>query len=184
MHRAAATFGALFLLVGTGALALASDPGGDSGVPDRVSKDAGPADPPPGGFAPDPPPLKTKHQYELQLLYREGEIQLAGVRRVELPKPVETARRMGRFAIELHVGKELVDRVRFDFPLLGADEFAGRKRPHDAPPSFERKLTTRTTVRIPHSERATKARLVDRATGRIVELPWPLEEADAGQSAP
>lgn len=140
--------------------------------------------PPPGGFAPDPPPLKTKHQYELGLLYRHGEIRLTSVRAVELPKAVETARRMGRFAVELYVGQELVERVRFDFPLLGADEFAGQKRPQDAPPSFEKKLTTRTTIRVPHSERATKARLVDRATGKVVELPWPPVAAKAGPSAP
>lgn len=178
MLRSAATLGAV-LLIGSGSLALASD-----ALPDAGAPDAAPDGPPPGGFAPDPPPLTTKHQYELKLLYKEGELRLTSARPIELPKPVATARNMGRFAIELYVGSELVERVRFDFPLLGADEFPGQKRPREAPPSFERKLTTRARVLVPKSERATKARLIDRATGKVVELPWPLEQADAGPGAP
>jgi hypothetical protein len=81
---------------------------------------------------------------------------------------------MGRFAVELYIGKELIDRVRFDFPLLGADELAGGERKWDSPPSFERKLSTTAAVMIPHSERATRVVLVDRASGRVWPLPWPF----------
>ena len=88
---------------------------------------------------------------------------------------------MGRFAVELYVGRQLLDRVRFDFPLLGADELAGGPRMWSSPPSFERKLSTQAAVMIPHSERATRAILVDRATGRVWTLPWPLvDRADGG----
>jgi hypothetical protein len=94
---------------------------------------------------------------------------------------------MGRFAIELYVGKQLLDRVRFDFPLLGADDFAGGSRRWDSPPSFERNLSTQAAVMIPHSERATRAILVDRATGQAWMLPWPFvplaPRADAGAPA-
>jgi hypothetical protein len=97
-----------------------------------------------------------------------------GVRRVEAAKAVTTPRMMGRFAVELYIGKELIDRVRFDFPLLGADELAGGERRWDSPPSFERKLSTTAAVMIPHSERATRVVLVDRASGRVWPLPWPF----------
>ena len=42
---------------------------------------------------------------------------------------------MGRFALELWIGRELIDRVRFDFPLIAAEETPGvTRRPlHDAP---------------------------------------------------
>jgi hypothetical protein len=73
---------------------------------------------PSGGFPPDPAPLITRHQWVVDLGYRAGSIVFGGARRVELPKPTGTPRAMGRFALELYVGKELIDRVRFDFPLL------------------------------------------------------------------
>lgn len=154
------------------------------------SQESPPADepreegPPPKGYAPDPKPLVSKKQWKLGFRYREGQIDLQSVQPVELKQPTATPRKMGRFAVELYIGQELIERVRFDFPLLAGEELPGKKRKHDDPPSFERKLTTRTTVMVPHSERATRARLVDRATGRVVELPWPFEEASVEQPAP
>src|SRR6266542_347578 len=143
----------------------------------ETSHDAGP---PPGGFLPDPAALVTRHQWVVDLGYRSGSVLFGGTRRVELAKPLPTPRQMGRFAIELYIGKELIDRVRFDFPLLGADELAGGSRRWDSPPSFERNLSTRAAVMIPHSERATRVVLVDRATGRLWFLPWPFLVGDGG----
>ena len=48
------------------------------------------------------------------------------------PRPRETPRAMGRFALELFEGPALIERVRFDFPLLGPPDrstAAGRPRP-------------------------------------------------------
>jgi hypothetical protein len=132
------------------------------------------AGPPPGGFAPDPTPLVTRHQWVVDLGYRSGVVSFSGARRIEAAKAVITPRQMGRFALELYIGKELIDRVRFDFPLLGADELAGGEHRWDSPPSFERKLSTTAAVMIPHSERATRVVLVDRASGRVWPLPWPF----------
>ena len=139
------------------------------------------AGPPPSGYLPDPLPLVTRQQWIVDLGYRGGVVVFGGARRVELAKPAGTPRAMGRFALELFIGKELIDRVRFDFPLLGADEFADTPRRWDSPPSFERHLSTRAAVILPHSERATRAVLVDRATGNVWALPWPFAaRADAG----
>jgi hypothetical protein len=153
-----------------------------SGVPLPSALDGGvPAEPPPAGYAPDPTPLVTRSQWVVSLRYRAGTTTFAGARRVELAKAASTARMMGRFAIELYVGKQLLDRVRFDFPLLGADELAGGVRRWDSPPSFERNLSSQATVTIPHSDRATRAVLVDRATGGMWLLPWPFTaRPDAG----
>lgn len=130
--------------------------------------------PPPSGYLPDPTPLVTRHQWVVDLGYRAGTVVYGGARRVELSRPSGTPRAMGRFALELFIGKELIDRVRFDFPLLGADDFADTPRRWDSPPSFERHLSTRTAIMLPHSERATRAILVDRATGNVWALPWPF----------
>ena len=163
-----------------------ADPAGDGEVlPSAI--DAGTSEPPAGGYAPDPLALVTRHQWVVDLRYRSGAVTYGGARRVELPSAMPTARMMGRFAIELYVGKQLLDRVRFDFPLLGADDFATGSRRWDSPPSFERNLSTQAAVMIPHSERATRAILVDRATGRAWTLPWPFvpltPRADAGAPA-
>jgi hypothetical protein len=85
---------------------------------------------------------------------------------------------MGRFAVELWVGKELVDRVRFDFPLLGADGPPGAdRRPVQGAPRFSPGADTRSTVRVPASDRATSAGIVDRQSGATVSNPWPPNEA-------
>lgn len=156
----------------------------DAGAPGAVLalESVNDAGPPPGGFPPDPAPLVTRHQWVIDLGYRAGAVTFNGSRRIEAAKAITTPRMMGRFAVELYVGKELIDRVRFDFPLLGADELGGGQRRFDAPPSFERKLSTIAAVMIPHSERATRVVLLDRATGRVWPLPWPFvaRGGDAG----
>jgi hypothetical protein len=156
----------------------------DAGAPQAplplVSDDAGP---PPQGYLPDPAPLVTRHQWVVDLGYQAGTVVFGGARRVQLARPSGTPRAMGRFALELFIGKELIDRVRFDFPLLGADDFADTPRRWDSPPSFELYLSTRAAVMFPHSERATRAVLVDRATGNVWALPWPFTvRADAGSA--
>src|SRR5262249_55159054 len=87
-------------------------------------------------------------------------------------------RMMGRFALELYVGAELLDRVRFDFPLLGADEMGPGGRRFNSPPSFERHLATSAAVVVPHSDRTTRVVLVHRASGKKWPLPWPFQEGD------
>jgi hypothetical protein len=141
--------------------------------------------PPPGGYAPDPAPLVTRRQWVLDLGYREGDVTLRGARAISLPRATATPRAMGRFALELYVGAALLDRVRFDFPLLGAGEYSEARRRWDAPPSFERHLTSSAAVMIPQSDRTTRVLLVDRASGRTWTLPAPLTEAaDAGVMVP
>jgi hypothetical protein len=166
--------GALLLSV------LAHAEQGDAGVEIALVRFASDAGPPPAGYLPDPAPLVTRHQWVVDLGFRGGVVLFGGARRVELAKPAGTPRAMGRFALELYVGKELIDRARFDFPLLGADELEGAGR-WDSPVTFERHLSTRAAVILPHSERATRAILVDRATGSVWALPWPFPSAaDAG----
>ena len=173
------SMGALFLSW----LARAEAPDGGTEVAALLLvADAGP---PPSGYLPDPAPLVTRNQWVVDLGYRGGTLVFGGARRIALAKPTGTPRAMGRFALELFIGKELIDRVRFDFPLLGADEMGGAPPRWDSPPSFERHLFTRAAVMVPHSERATRAVLVDRATGNIWALPWPFHRgADGGAPGP
>jgi hypothetical protein len=139
---------------------------------------------PPKGSAPDPEPLRQADQYEYEVVYDRGTLRVASVRRVTYPNPVVTARRMGRYAIELWIGQELIDRVRFDFPLTAADEPPpSGPEPLSAPrANLGEGVVTSQKLLIPAAERARRAVLVDRATNARTELPWPPDRS-AGKPA-
>src|SRR5258708_1961988 len=123
---------------------------------------------------PDPVPLLTRSQWDFVFEYDRGAVRVASFRPIVEPKPVATARRVGRFAVELWLGRELVDRVRFDFPLLAvSDPEPAGHRPLHGGPSFGPGARTSATVRVPARHRATSARLLDRATGHVTPIPSP-----------
>lgn len=126
---------------------------------------------------PDPEPLVERSQWVFDLRWDRGDVFLVGVHPLELPAPQATPRVMGRFAIELFEGPTLVERARFDFPLLGAEE-------PDAALSFSPKLRTRIGVVFPATKRGTRLELVDRATRRRWALPWPVEDYLAPSANP
>ena len=113
-------------------------------------------------------------QWVMHFRYQNGQVAWVGSRLVHLPQPRTTPRVTGRWALELLSGPTLVERVRFDFPGLGADELAGQQAARDhSPPRFERRAVVDYQVMVPDSSRFSRARLVDRATGKIMVLPWP-----------
>jgi hypothetical protein len=117
--------------------------------------------------AADPPAMVERSQLVFDLRWDRGDVWLIAVHPLELPQPQTTPRVMGRFALELFEGAALIERVRFDFPLLGAPEV-------DAGPSLERKLRTRIGVVFPATKRGTRLELCDRATARRWTVPWPV----------
>jgi hypothetical protein len=133
---------------------------------------------------PDPAPLRQREQYEYTLLFENGVIQLAGVSAVRFPQPVVTARKVGRYAIELWIGHELIERVRFDFPLLAAapEGVGTRHKLYETPELTGGPYTVK--VLVPASARARSARLVDRAIRRQAELSWPPAPAGLGKITP
>ncbi|MEZ4222443.1 MAG: hypothetical protein R3B13_16005 [Polyangiaceae bacterium] len=146
----------------------------DSGVPeqpDASTRKLTVATPPQG--MPDPEALKERVQWEYVVEYDHGKVRVVSVTRREYKRPVPTSRTMGRFALELWIGHELLERVRFDFPLLGAEEPKGPRHPLKEPPTFAAGATVQRTILVPNSARATKAFILDRATGERVDLPWP-----------
>lgn len=114
----------------------------------------------------DPPPLVERSQWVFDLRWDRGDVWLLAVRGLELAAAQETPRAMGRFALELFEGPALIERVRFDFPLLGAVE-------PDASVSLTGRLRTRIGVIFPATKRGTRLELLDRATNRRWSLPWP-----------
>src|SRR5690606_27653363 len=67
---------------------------------------------------PDPPPISTRDQLEYLFAFEKGEMAVVSHRAFQVPQPEATVRRIGRFAVEFRIGAQLLERVRFDFPLL------------------------------------------------------------------
>ncbi|HEU5074092.1 MAG TPA: hypothetical protein VFU02_07960 [Polyangiaceae bacterium] len=125
------------------------------------------------GSLPDPTPLSLSSQWELELEYDQGKLALAAATPRELDTPRTTPRQMGRFAVELWIGHELIDRVRFDFPLVAAPTQQPAKQPLRGAVTLDQGVRARQTVLVPNSPRATRALLIDRASGNETPLPWP-----------
>ncbi|HET9934037.1 MAG TPA: hypothetical protein VFQ35_25210 [Polyangiaceae bacterium] len=153
---------------------------GEAGAPNEPA----PAAPPPSASPsskplegpPDPDPLRLSDQWEYELSFDAGKVAVVAARARHFDKPVVSARRIGRFAIELWIGRELVERIRFDFPGLGLEARPaeqGTRRPLFPPANFAQGVHSRQTVLVPAAPRARRALLVDRATGESQELPWP-----------
>lgn len=117
--------------------------------------------------APDPLPTRTREQFRLELEFKGDRLNLISAEAVTLKDAAATPRRIGRFAAELWVGKELLERVRFEVPLLGADT---------ADDSLERGLDVRLSILVPNHPRATRLLLVDRKTQGATEYPFPPAE--------
>lgn len=131
------------------------------------------------GFRPtptpaDPPPLMSSRFHLVDLKFERGDILLLGTRTENESAPMASPRVMGRFALELFEGNILIERVRFDFPLLGASTA-------DAGPLSDSKIDARLVssigVRFPAVNRGSRFELVDRKTGARFTLPWPLSGA-------
>ncbi len=140
------------------------------------------APPPPRPFSddqPDPTPLRQAEQYELTFHYENGKVTLAKARAVRYEQPIVTARRMGRFAVELWIGHELIDRVRFDFPLLADEELPKARQPlYQRPTRMGGPFDV--AVVVPAASRAREARLVDRGLRQEAPLAWPPEANGLG----
>lgn len=132
------------------------------------------ADPPTGGFAPDPPARASCANWLFEIRVRQGRVSVDRVKPITFAKPAETPRALGRFALELYVGRELLDRVRFNVPLMGGEVTEGNR--NNLPkPRFEQNVTARFTARMADNPRAAYLLVVDRETGDTQKFAWPPE---------
>jgi hypothetical protein len=126
--------------------------------------------------APDPTPLRMAEQVEYEIELSEGKIRVVSVKPVKLASPIVTPRRLGRYAIELSIGQELIERVRFDFPATAADDpvVPGAKKPLSAPLTLAERAIARVKLLVPQSPRVRRALFVDRGLNTATPLEWPL----------
>lgn len=163
---AAAAFAMLLLAVGR-----VSDAA--PGTTADAAAEAAPV-PPRKPIPPDPPPMAERYQWVFVLRWEKNEVYLVNVYKTDMGEVHQTPRVMGRFALELFEGPTLIERVRFDFPMLGMEE-PGDGGWHQ-PPRFLPNLKTRIGVVFPATKRGTRLELWDRATDRRWPLPWPPVE--------
>jgi hypothetical protein len=122
-------------------------------------------------------------EYELEL--SEGKVRVVSVKPVKLAAPVVTPRRLGRYAIELSIGRELIERVRFDFPGTAADDpQLGSKKPLFSPLTLSERAIARVKLQLPQSPRVRRAALIDRAANTATEIDWPLPDVPRAPPAP
>lgn len=109
---------------------------------------------------PDPKPVISAEQLKIRLRFERGRVVWLGTEAVRLKEPRTTPRMLGRFALEAWIGGELLERLRFDFPLIGGEEEK----------DLEQGLVTELSLFFPDLERATRFRVLDRKTGTEVEV--------------
>jgi hypothetical protein len=135
--------------------------------------------------APDPTPLRMAEQVEYELELSDGKVHVVSVKAVRLAEPIVTPRRLGRYAVELSIGHELIERLRFDFPGTAADEpQIGPKKPLFAPLTLSARAIAHVSLQLPQSPRVRRAVLVDRGLNTVTELEWPLPEVAKAVPAP
>ena len=119
----------------------------------------------PRPIPPDPTPLVVDAFFVLTVRFDKGTVSIAKTRREKLAAKSSVDRRFGRYAFELYSGPTLVERVRFDFPLVHDDSVASDV--------YEKSLVVEVDVKIPDSDRPNKLELWDRATDRRWLLEYP-----------
>jgi hypothetical protein len=133
------------------------------------------ADPPKGGYAPDPLPRASRTNWIFEMSARDGKVTVDRVRSVTYDKPAETPRVVGRFALELYIGPELLDRVRFNVPLMGGENAEGNRNGLPKP-RFDQNVTAKASARMADNPRAAYLLVVDHETGDTQKLFWPPEK--------
>lgn len=119
----------------------------------------------------DPQPVESTKQWVFEIQVKSSVPGISKVTELELKKPEATPRMTGRWAIELYVGTELLDRLRFNVPLGGDDADNGKGQPGQKRPVF--KVNTRMFLRMADAKRAAVLKLVDRTTGDVRAYRWP-----------
>lgn len=168
------------LVLGAGGVALLASDATAQAPADAGADAAKPAPAP--RIPPDPPPMNERMQWVFHLRWQKNEVYLISIHKTDMADSHPTPRVMGRFALELFEGPTLIERVRFDFPMLGMEEIsdAGYKTPIRFLPG----LNTRIGVYFPATKRGTRLELWDRATNRRWPLPWPPVEGTFDGGAP
>lgn len=115
------------------------------------------------------PPFYARRLLIVDLLYKRGKLVQKKVRVKILPKKKRFRRYAGRFVARLLRNKKTIERVPFDFPLLGvAATFTKTGKKINR--RIEAGLESRTRLRLPWDTPAEKVVVFDRKRKKTVEI--------------
>lgn len=113
----------------------------------------------------DPPAQASQEQLEIECAFRQREVRCEMVAHHHYAEARVTPRRFGRFALEAYAGEELVERLRFNFPLLGDTPSSGEE--------VEKGLDSTVRLEFPELGEVTRLLVRDRKTGEVFVFPDP-----------
>jgi hypothetical protein len=119
---------------------------------------------------PDPAPLCEKGRYRIDVRWDKETPSILTVNTVDNEKAEPVERWAGRFALELFEHGVLIERARFNFPMLGASR---QERAKSMAAAIDANLSSTTEVAFPATSRGDRFELRDRATGKRWQLAWP-----------
>ncbi|MFH2008377.1 MAG: hypothetical protein ABI333_17460 [bacterium] len=128
--------------------------------------------------------MTTREYLEVTLGYDRGKLLQRSLRKRRFSKPRKIKRIVGRFLARLYAGKQLVDVVPFNFPLLApAENFTptGRRIAQ----RMEANLRTAVRIRLPYLSRINRIEIRDIGTRRHWALDLsPLRPRPAARPKP
>ncbi|HTM44799.1 MAG TPA: hypothetical protein VL137_07585 [Polyangiaceae bacterium] len=134
---------------------------------------------------PDPPAASSTDHWLLEIRYQRGVIQIASVQQQHFAEPREGTQHTGRFALELWANEALLQRLKFDFPLLAAESPpSSNLRPLRPQPLFGPGAEVSARLMVPIIAGVTRAQIVDRHGGQVTAIAWPPQAQPPMDASP
>lgn len=123
---------------------------------------------------------------KLTLKYERGDVAILRVEREKLPAAKKLQRWRGRYEARASDGKQTLELVRFDFPLMAAAEAPDDStiEAQDLGRKLRENVTATTIVRVPLPPGATSVTIYDTTTKKTVSRPLPAATAAATTAPP
>lgn len=118
-------------------------------------------------------PIYTRRLLKLTLSYAKGRVFTRQMKVTPLKKKVKLPRYQGRFEARLYRKGRLVERLNFDFPMLGmAESFT--KKGAAIWLKFERGLKSHVEIKLPWDKKFDDVRIFDHKLKKVTSVPLSL----------
>jgi hypothetical protein len=130
--------------------------------------------------------VEASQMAKLTLKYERGEVAILRVEREQLAAPKKLQRWRGRYEARASDGKQTLELVRFDFPLMAAAEAPDDStiEAQDLGRKLRENVTATTIVRVPLPPGATTVTIYDTTTKKSVSRALPAAAAATTAAPP
>jgi len=118
-------------------------------------------------------PIYTRRLLKLTLSYKKGRVFTRQMKVTPLKKKVKLPRYEGRFEARLYRKGRIVERLSFDFPMLGMAE-SYTKKGAAIWLKFERGLKSHVEIKLPWDKRFDDVRIFDHKLKKVTNVPLSL----------